>query len=117
MTSAIIRIGVNPPTPEVVTDPASGAAVTTTFTYYTDPEGRFTSGEWRSNPVKADINYTEDEFIYVLEGRCRLTSTAGVAETFGPGDSFIIPRGFQGTWETLEPMRKLFAIYNPPSGS
>jgi uncharacterized cupin superfamily protein len=119
MTSAIIRFGVNPPAPEE-SKPArviAGAPVNTTLNYYTDPDSRFFSGEWRSTPGKWAVSYTEDELVVILEGRCTLTSEAGVAETFGPGDTFVIPRGFEGTWETLEPLRKIYAIYAPPSGS
>jgi uncharacterized cupin superfamily protein len=29
------------------------------------------------------------------------------------GDSFVIPRGFVGTWEVVDRTRKEFAIYEP----
>jgi len=32
-------------------------------------------------------------------------------ETYRAGDSFLIPSGFKGTWETIEPVRKFFVIY------
>jgi hypothetical protein len=36
---------------------------------------------------------------------------AGRVQRFGPGDMFVIPAGYEGTWETLEPVLKLYAIY------
>jgi hypothetical protein len=33
----------------------------------------------------------------------------------GPGDEFVIPRGFVGTWQVVEKTRKTYVIYE--SGS
>jgi uncharacterized cupin superfamily protein len=33
--------------------------------------------------------------------------------TVGPGDRFVMPRGFRGTWEVVEATRKTFVIYQP----
>jgi uncharacterized protein len=34
-------------------------------------------------------------------------------ETFGPGSAFLIPAGFKGSWETVETLRKYYAIFEP----
>jgi hypothetical protein len=47
----------------------------------------------------------------VLAGRVALQSDQGARWEFGPGDSFVVPSGFAGTWEVLEDCRKLYAIY------
>jgi len=95
-------------------DPAAqrdaGARVTTKL-WYSDPDGAFRSGFWAAQPGKAEINYTKDELCMLLEGVVRLTATDGTAATYRAGDTFIIPKGFKGTWETLEPVRKFFATY------
>ena len=49
----------------------------------------------------------------MLEGRVRLTDEHGVAVEYGPGDAFVVPAGFTGTWESLEPVRKRYVIYEP----
>ena len=36
--------------------------------------------------------------------------------TYGPGDSFVMPAGFPGLWEVLEPAQKFYAIYEPAAG-
>ena len=48
------------------------------------------------------------------ERAVRLSDDDGHSWTFGPGDAFLVPSGFSGTWETLEPARKFYAIYEPP---
>ena len=32
---------------------------------------------------------------------------------FAAGASFVIPAGFRGVWEVLEPTSKLYVIYEP----
>ena len=112
-----IRFGVRPPQAESAKpqNPLAGDPTTTTLNYYTDPTGSFFSGVWESTPGKWPVDYTEAEFCALLEGRVVLTGADGSSESFGPGDAFVIPAGFQGTWETLEPCRKLYAIFQPPS--
>jgi uncharacterized cupin superfamily protein len=46
----------------------------------------------------------------ILEGRVRLSSDDGSSAEYGPGAAFVIPRGFTGVWETIEPCRKIYAI-------
>ena len=116
-TVSLRRFGSSPPEAETAV-PArvlAGSPSTTTINYHTSADGRFFSGEWHSTPGKWAVSYDEDEFVLILEGRCILTSAEGIAEAFGPGDSFVIPHGFQGTWETLEPLRKVYAIYAVPA--
>lgn len=115
----IVRIGANPPTPEEGMPSAvlSGDPRTRTLNYYTAPDERFFAGVWESTPGKWRVSYTENEFVALLAGRVVLTADGGPAETFAAGDAFVIPAGFAGTWETVEPVRKLYAIYQAPGGS
>jgi hypothetical protein len=41
----------------------------------------------------------------------QLTDAEGHAETFGAGSAFLIPAGFKGSWETLETLKKYYAIF------
>ena len=95
-------------------DPArvlAGAPVATTANHYADPANRFFAGVWSSDRGRWRIRYTEHEFCHLIEGRVRLTSVDGGTWEFGPGDAWVIPAGFDGTWETLEPARKHYAIH------
>ena len=57
------------------------------------------------------MNYTEYELCHLLTGSVRLTDEAGQSKLYRAGDSFVIPSGFRGTWEVIEPCRKVYAIY------
>ncbi len=80
---------------------------------HADPGGRFFAGCWASTPGAWVVRYTEHEFCHVLSGAMRIVSSAGRTWTFGAGDSFVVPAGFEGTWEVLENSVKVYAIYEP----
>jgi hypothetical protein len=95
--------------------PVDPAAPTTTHNWYEDPSGVLASGFWASKPYTAAVNYTEDEFCYILDGKVRLTDAGGKVEEYRAGDAFVIPKGFKGTWETVEPVKKFYVIHTPKS--
>jgi len=74
-------------------------------------DGRFHVGEWASAKGAWRVNYTEYELCHLLTGSVRLTDEAGQSKLYRAGDSFVIPSGFRGTWEVIEPCRKVYAIY------
>lgn len=80
---------------------------------YSDPGQRFHCGTWTSTRGRWRIAYTEHEFCYLLEGHVRLVGDDGSSREFRAGDAFVIPAGFNGTWETIEPARKHYVIYEP----
>src|SRR5260221_12493610 len=120
MSKRLVRFGVTPPAieegkPSTV---LAGNPVTKLQNYYSDPTGQFFAGVWESAPGKWAVNYTEEEFCTFLTGKAILTGQVGTSETFVTGDAFIIPRGFKGTWETIEPVNKckcIFARTEPPA--
>lgn len=83
---------------------------------YTDATGRFFGGIWRSSVGAWRVSYTENELCVLTAGRVRISDDAGRSWTFGPSDCFVMPSGFQGLWEVLEPARKFYAIYEPAAG-
>jgi uncharacterized cupin superfamily protein len=89
----------------------SGAPRTLVVNRFADPGGQFFAGDWSSSVGKWRVAYSEHEFCHLLEGRVVLTSDQGQRWDFGPGDAWVIPAGFCGTWETLEPARKRYAIF------
>ena len=86
---------------------------TTTKEWYGDPSGAFKTGFWAAQPGRAEIAYAIDELCILLEGVVRLTDAAGRVETYRAGDTFLIPNGFTGVWETIEPVRKFYAVFAP----
>ena len=85
----------------------------TIWMHYTDNTGKFMVGIWRSEVGKWRVVYTEEEYCRILEGTSVITGTSGIAVTVTAGESFVIPRGFVGTWEVVAPTKKTFVIYEP----
>ena len=48
-----------------------------------------------------------------MRGALRIVGADGETWNFRPGDSFVVPAGFEGTWEVLEEAEKLYAIFEP----
>lgn len=88
---------------------------TQTWNHYQDPSGQFFSGIWASSAGAFEVSYTEEELCVLLEGRVRLTDSGGQTCEFGPGGTFVIPAGFKGVWENLEPVKKIYAIWQDPN--
>ncbi|MDP5071933.1 MAG: cupin domain-containing protein [Congregibacter sp.] len=84
------------------------------WNHYVDSTGKYFAGFWYSDIGKWRIKYTEEETCYLLEGVSIVTDEDGLAITLQAGDSFVIPKGFVGTWEVVKPSRKLYAIYEEP---
>ena len=72
--------------------------------------GPVTAGIWRSSGYTEYYeSYPCDEFMVVLDGEVTLESD-GFSATYKAGDSFLLPRGFRGTWRQPGPMLKYYMI-------
>lgn len=91
----------------------AGDVRTTTWNHWTGEDERLHCGIWESSPGKVEVAYEEWEFCHFIAGTAVLTNEAGESWTLGAGDAFIIPPGFRGTWETVEPVRKHYVILLP----
>lgn len=91
----------------------SGAPRALAANQYAEPRGEFYCGSWSASPGRWRVSYTEHEFCVILAGRVRIESRDGARLEFGSGDAFVVPAGFEGTWEVLEPCRKWYAVYEP----
>jgi len=79
--------------------------------YFTDASQQFFAGRWSSTPGKWRIRYSESEFCCLIRGRVVLQNLAGDRWEFGPGAGFVVPAGFEGTWEVIEECTKFYAIF------
>ncbi|WP_321811907.1 MULTISPECIES: cupin domain-containing protein [unclassified Burkholderia] len=70
-------------------------------------------GIWECQPGGWPIvNRPDTEFTYILSGRATLTDDAsGEVVEIGAGDLVILPPGWTGRWDIIEPVRKVYAIY------
>jgi len=91
----------------------SGNPKQTAWVQHASADQRFSAGLWHSEVGTWSIRYTEDEYCRILEGCSIITSDDGHALTVHAGDEFVIPRGFVGTWEVVEPTLKRFVIHEP----
>jgi len=81
---------------------------------YSNESQQYLVGIWASERGKWKVAYTEEEYCELLEGRSVISDLSGNAVTVTRGDRFVVPRGFAGTWEVVEPTRKVFVIHQPP---
>ena len=88
----------------------TGAPVTGSLAALTNDEQGFHVGQWVSEPGAWRVSYSEDELCVILAGSGRLIGDDGSELPFKAGSAFVIPRGFQGLWETTERVRKIYAI-------
>ena len=116
MNASIVRLD-TPLEPDVSVPAAdrilAGRPEHRVWNYFTDSTQTFFAGRWSGTRGKWRVRYTENELCVITAGRVVITSEAGVAGTFGPGDAFVIPAGFAGTWEVLEDCEKVYAIFEP----
>jgi uncharacterized protein len=95
-------------------DAPAASDTETTLAWHRDPTGTFESGFWADPaPRSAAISYEEDELCVLLAGKVRITYADGESQLYEAGDAFVIPCGFRGTWETVEPVRKFYATHRP----
>jgi len=79
--------------------------------HFADATEQFFAGTWSSTPGKWRIRYAESEFCCLTRGRVALESTTGERWEFGPGEGFVVPAGFEGTWEVIEDCTKFYAMF------
>ena len=53
----------------------------------------------------------ENEFVYILSGSLTVTPDGGKPATFGAGDCAMFPRGWRGTWDLHETVRKVYVLF------
>ena len=96
------------PSPEKI---LSGIPRTRVSNQYADASQQFFCGIWTSTTGKWKVKYTEHEFCVFIEGRVRLESVDGEKFDLRAGDACVVPAGFEGTWEVVEPCKKWYAIF------
>jgi uncharacterized cupin superfamily protein len=116
MNASIVRLD-TPLEPDVSVPGAdrllAGAPEHRVWNYFTDTTQTFFAGRWSGTRGKWRVRYTENELCVLTAGRVVITSDTGESSAFGPGDAFVVPAGFSGSWEVLEDCAKVYAIFEP----
>jgi len=73
-------------------------------------EGNLFAGTWQCEPGKHKLDFDVMEFCHLLKGHWVLTSEAGVVTEIKAGDSWIFPKGWKGTAEVKETIRKVYFL-------
>ena len=68
-------------------------------------------GIWACTPGGWSIvDRPDTETVRILAGRARLTDAGGTAVELTAGDVLVLPKGWSGRWDILEPVRKLYVL-------
>jgi uncharacterized protein len=71
--------------------------------------GGITAGVWECTPGGwTTVDRPATEAMLFLSGRARLTTLGSEPVIFQAGDTFVLPKGWNGRWEVLETVRKFF---------
>ena len=82
------------------------------LTMWTGPEGSGQeTGIWQCTAGPSYWVQEENEFVYILSGSLTVTPDGGKPATFGAGDSAMFPRGWRGTWDLHETVRKVYVVF------
>jgi uncharacterized cupin superfamily protein len=118
MSNSIVRLD-GPVEHETSVPPAdrllSGTPSLEVRNYFTENTQQFFAGRWSASRGKWRVCYTENELCVMTAGRVVIESAAGERYTFAAGDAFVVPAGFEGTWEVLEDCAKIYAIFEARS--
>ena len=89
-----------------------GAPRRETWTLYESGPAGVSAGVWTCEPGRWRIAFGpgQHEYFHLLQGRVRLHDVQGGFTELGPGQAAVIPAGFEGSFEVLEPVRKHFVV-------
>lgn len=83
-----------------------------TWALYESADGVATCGIWECEVGRWRIVFPagKDEYFFVLHGVVRLHDAAGGVTEVRAGQGAVIPGGFEGAFEVVEPVRKHFVV-------
>jgi len=77
-------------------------------------DGEFTCGIWDSTRYhRRPMRYVHFELMYLLQGEVTFVDESGRSRTFAQGDIFLVEQGASCSWESLEHVAKVYAIFRP----
>ena len=84
------------------------------ITTFASKDGKFTTGMYQAGSEHEEYKdgYEVNEYIYLIKGSIKLTSTDGTVIVVGPGEAATIAKGWKGRWDT-DGYTKFWVIYDP----
>jgi uncharacterized protein len=74
-------------------------------------EGEQSSGIWECTAGPSHWTLETHEFVHLLTGRMTVTPDGGESVELGAGDTMLFPKGWSGTWDIAETLRKVYVIF------
>jgi len=74
-------------------------------------DGDSSAGIWQCTPGPSHWTLATNEVIYLVAGRMTVTPDGGEASVVGIGDVAVFPKGWTGTWEIHQTVRKVYSIF------
>lgn len=68
-------------------------------------------GIWECTAGPSHWTLETHEEIYIISGRMTVTREGSDPLDVGAGDAVVFPRGWSGTWQIHETLRKLYVIF------
>ncbi|MFZ0664671.1 MAG: cupin domain-containing protein [Acidimicrobiales bacterium] len=69
------------------------------------------TGIWECTPGPSRWDLETNEFVHILSGRMTVTRDGESPVDIGPGDTVLFEKGWGGTWEIAETIRKIYVIF------
>ena len=68
-------------------------------------------GVWECTPGPSRWTLEVNEFIQLVKGRMTVTVDGGEPVELRAGDSAVFPKGWTGTWDIAETLRKVYVMF------
>jgi len=68
-------------------------------------------GVWECTPGPSYWTLQTHEFVQILAGRMTVTPDGGEPTEIAAGDVAVFPRGWAGTWQIHETIRKVYVLF------
>lgn len=81
------------------------------LTLWKDEETGSETGIWECTPGPSRWSLETNELVHVLTGSMTVTADGKEPAEVGSGDVVMFPKGWQGTWDIHETLRKVYAIF------
>ena len=95
------------PTKALMAKPGTYLGETFTFQEKHTGDVSVKVGVWEAGIGKLTLsNFPFTEYVLMISGKVIVTAKDGNSNTFEAGDTFVIPKGFTGTWDVKERMKK-----------
>jgi uncharacterized protein len=69
-------------------------------------------GVWECTPGPSHWTLETHESVQILAGRMTVTPDGGEPTEIGAGDTAVFPRGWTGTWDIHETIRKVYVLFD-----